>query len=570
MAGESPVSRRSFVKLAGSGAVGLALAGCTGQDSDGAATEPDTSTKAPDTADGGDTDTGGDGGGDRAYTDNEFVLLMGNPHEVLDPHKDFVASLLLQQQFYDALLFIDPDTTAPIAHVATDWTIADQGRTWEFTLRDDIPFQNGGTLTADDVVYSMRRILALGQGPAQLWSGIVAPDAIQATGDHTVQISLGNPYAPLLGTFTQFRIVDSRTVEDNADDEWGESYLSENVAGSGPYRLIEWQRGGSMTGEAFHDYWGGWEANQFGTFRIEVVQEIATALAKMKAGEGDAYDQNLGINQKEDIQRQDNLTLFEAPNVRLFYGHMNTGKPPFDDPKVREAFHHVLDYETIQQNIFGAGLIAAGPVPRVLKKFHNENVPVSEQNVQAAKAALDASSYTAQEINQLDVVLWQTGDDPHRKITLLLQQNLQEHLGVEVSIEKHGFGSYIESAGSPESAPNQAFTYQPASVPGPDPFTYRMFHPDNLGNYDSMHHWSSQEVGQILDAARTAASEEESIARYKEAQQLIFDAHPMLFIMNPPVRRVINKNLGSFKHYGLFRFEFHPYHLTREGDGRAR
>jgi peptide/nickel transport system substrate-binding protein len=249
---------------------------------------------------------------------------------------------------------------------------------------------------------------------------------------------------------------------------------------------------------------------------------------------------------------------------------MNTTKKPFEDKKVREAFSFSLDYESVVNDIIGGGQVAAGPVPRTMGA-HSEKVPVSTQDPERAKQALEDSSYTAEEINQLEVTYFSMEGNPvFRQTGLLLQSNVSEILGIDIQVETVPWTRIAESNTSSDSTPHLQPVYQTAKFPSPYGHTHLMWHPDAFGSYSSAHWYEDEEIVAKLEEARSEPDAEARAELYKEAQMLIYESFTIMPIANPPYRNLANANLGSWEYIGLLGWDLRAHYLTREGDGRAK
>lgn len=149
----------------------------------------------------------------------------------LDPAKasDYADSILMFN-VYDTLVLPRQGGAGHVPHLASAWEV--DGSTYTFTLRDDVTFQSGNPLRAEDVVYSLERAQALGAGLSYLFGGVSA----EAMDGNKVAFTLARPYAPFVASLVRLPIVDKALVEANkGDDEWGEAFLSANGAGTGAY-----------------------------------------------------------------------------------------------------------------------------------------------------------------------------------------------------------------------------------------------------------------------------------------------------------------------------------------------
>src|SRR5438094_2494258 len=153
--------------------------------------------------------------------------------------------------------------------VAESWRVTDGAKTYTFQLRKGIKFHDGKELSADDVVFSLQRMLALKKGISWLWNGVLTAEQVRAAGSHTVVFTLSQPYAPFLATLTQLFVVNKDQVLANRKPgaskdagDYGEAYLADHEAGSGPYTMESWDRATTLAMKAFPGYWRGWKPSQ--------------------------------------------------------------------------------------------------------------------------------------------------------------------------------------------------------------------------------------------------------------------------------------------------------------------
>lgn len=552
------VNRRQFIKLAGSGSVTVALAGCSSDDTD----EPeDTTTDAT-----GDDNGGTDGDG-TAIEDNSMTAIAGKNLRSLDPHK--VSDDLTQVvglTMYDPLMKVDADGR-PIQHLVTDMQTENDGETWVFTLRDDVTFHSGNQLTADDVVYSANRWRALNTGYASFWSGYVEQGEIEARDERTVAFNLTQPFGPFVASLVMFKVLDSTLVKENEQSgdhgdrgDYGQQFLVQNDAGSGPYQLDEYASGDNITFSYFEDYFQGWESSQFGDATIEFVQEESTTRQLMKQGDAVMTDQYLSPEAYADMESSDNVTVVREPQPQIYEIMMNCQKEPLDDVNVRKAIALAYDYETALNDIWATAEPCPGPVPSVMVG-HNDDVQPYTQDIEAAEQAISDSSYTLEEINSSTLELsWISSVDLERRLSLLLKNNLSDIGITNVEIKGMPWTSWTEHVGDPSKTPHFSNFFHSADLPTPDNFTFKKYHPDASGTITSASWFNSQEVFDdagvsnlptVMEEARTTTDTDQSLEKYKEAQELIVQGYPSIFLSNPQYKLALGSNVAdSWQYFG--------------------
>jgi len=582
---ETTKERREFLKAIGAGTVTVALAGCGGDGGDGADSE-DGGSGQSDGGDGTDSEDGGsgqsDGDGDGGDTDqnddgssgeediNEFHFIAGQVFGTLDPAEqtDYTQALAMQN-LYDEFVTVDPETFQPTANIAESWETEDDGQTWVFTLRDDVTFTDGADLTAEDVAYSMERFLALESGYSSFFMPYMSPDDITVRDEQTVVFELNQTYGPALAAFVQFYTVNSELVQENeVDGDYGREFLRSNSAGSGAYVLENWEEGNSIETSAYDDYWKGWEEDSFDRFRSTVITEQSTILNTMREGEGDMTDNYMGAEAYDEMASMSNVRVPEEAQLQLFHFPINTQIEPTDDLNVRKAIAHAFDYQSAVNDIIGGGEVAAGPVPRQMAG-HNDDIEPMSQDLDRAKDLIDQSEYSVEEINEIGlehVVV--AGTESQRQLGLLNQSSLQE-IGVELEINPQQWATITDRATSLDSTAHLTNIYHTAKLPSPDSHTYLMYHPDSFGSYISQSWYTTDEIQSTLEEARQTTDLEARLDLYREAQSLVVEGQPSVFVANPSYRIGINENVADWQYQGVLSFDYDVHSMTRDGDGRA-
>lgn len=559
---ESP-TRREYLKYVGaasSSAAVTSLAGCAGGEGN------DTTT--------GGTTTEGSGDGDtttETETPAEDVNLLDEAFTHInvgyvtpyDPAADrgWVGNVI-QGNLYDSLLAMDPDSLEPSAHIATEWTTENSGKTWVFTIREGVPLQHGGTLDANDVAYSMKRLMALEMGKHSLWQGFINPDNIEVRDDRTVAFNLKKPYGLMLPTFVNFLIVDAETIKKNAKDKWGTGFLKSESAGSGPYTLTE-AKEEEVVFDAFEDYWRGWQNDQFGRARYQFVSETSTIQNMMKRGTATQVSSWLAPDSYDFFRNLNDVTVHSADSWRTLHVEMNTRKPPLDDKNVRKALAYATDYQGVLKNVYGGSKQLVGPIPSSMPGY-NKNLTPYKQDLDKAQKALEQSDYTVQEINDIGIKqVWNSVLPYTRLSALALQENFKE-LGINVELSSQNFPTLLERNQDPETTPHMQWLFQTARTPSPDSLLYRMFHRDALDRGGTGTWYTTDEITNMLEKARVTVNEEERLGIYQKIQRKIQQAYPTIPVAEYKVHYPTQSNVEGFTFRGLDGKEvrFHDYHKT--------
>ena len=158
------------------------------------------------------------------------VQIFGtiDPAKISD-YTDYMASANL----YDGLANVDPKGQL-VPELAEKWVVSPDAASVTFHIRPDAKFQDGSPVQAEDVVYSVERLLKINQGPANLFAGVLKPGSVEAIDAKTVKFNLAKTFSPFLATVPAIRIVNSKLVKANAGNDDGQTYLATHVAAPAP------------------------------------------------------------------------------------------------------------------------------------------------------------------------------------------------------------------------------------------------------------------------------------------------------------------------------------------------
>lgn len=187
--------------------------------------------------------------------------------------------MLVRVQMYEPLYFYNASDATISPWLATSYDVSADGLTYTFHLRENVKFQNGETMKASDVVFSLLRAKE-----APPWSSYTAAiEAIREVDDKTVEITIKKPNAPFMVNLAQLLIVSEKEVTEQGD-KFG---TIENKAGTGPYYLSFLDADVNWTLTAHPDYWRG-EA-RIKTINYKPIADTSTGLIAFESGELDWF-----------------------------------------------------------------------------------------------------------------------------------------------------------------------------------------------------------------------------------------------------------------------------------------
>jgi peptide/nickel transport system substrate-binding protein len=196
----------------------------------------------------------------------------------------------------------------------------------------------------------------------------------------TIQMELDAAYAPLLGSWVYLYIVQKKAYEAGGTAEFGKKPV-----GTGPYRMVEWQKQQQLVLEAYDKHWNGPHTPK----RIVVrgIREAATRLAELQTGRADIIF-GVPIELAKTVETNPQLKLIVQQGVRPPYFVFNTKKPPFEDRRVRQAMNYAVDREAIVNGILqGYGEVRIGPFSPTQASFSPAG-PAYKLDLDRARALL--------------------------------------------------------------------------------------------------------------------------------------------------------------------------------------
>jgi peptide/nickel transport system substrate-binding protein len=243
--------------------------------------------------------------------------------------------------FHDALLKPMPGGLFTPC-LAESWTISEDSKTFEFKIRQGVKFHNGEPLTADDVVFTIKRYKGTN---FKLIMGKL--DTVEAVNPYLVRVRFKEPFPDFLeytlpGASTIAWIVPKKYME-----KVGEAEFKKRPVGAGPYKYVEYTPGVKLVGEAFEGFWR--KVPSVKRLEFANIPEPATRLAMVKRGEADIATLMQGVYY-EDLKKTPSLRML-APlspvNWTVYIASQWDPKSPWHDERVRKAASLAIDRQTL-------------------------------------------------------------------------------------------------------------------------------------------------------------------------------------------------------------------------------
>ena len=505
----------------------------------------------------------------------------------LDPHgSNDDPSEQIRDTIYEPLVTHDEDLNL-VPALAEEYEQVDE-TTWRFKLREGVKFHDGSDFNADVVKANIERI----QDPARASARASYFDMVSEINiidDYNIELVTEYPYAPLLnnlshgaGKMISKDLIDAdytNALEQAESDLSLEEYYELRTAGgeeheaavedisqyvgekveTGPvgtnYFKFESRNPGEETVVSRNDdYWNTPALLDDITFKV--VTEPATRIAELESGSSDAIISTLTSN-TDRVEQTDGMTLMRSDAVNVDYIGFNTSKAPFDNPKIRQAISHAFDSEAVLDGVYnGSGMPADGPLAPALLGY-SEELEGREYDMARAEELLDEA-----DAEDLTINLMVNDDNPERlDVALWLQESLNE-IGVTLNVEQVEWGAYLDATGNAE---HDMFILGWGNTTGdPDETITSLYHTDNAGNNGNRAFYSNPELDEILDNARQETDEAAREQMYIEAQEIIIEEAPSIFIRHGEYLNAHNGNVHEFKADGFNMLDFSETYIDEE------
>ncbi len=280
----------------------------------------------------------------------------------LDPGESYeISGGEIATNVYDRLLRYEvEDLSKLVGGVAESWTVSPDGKTFTFKIRPNLKFHSGGPVTAEDVEFSLQRVVMIAKTPAFLitqlgWTKDTVKDLVKASRD-TLTAKITADLAPSLVLSLMTSIVASVVEKKVAlahetNGDMGNGWLKTNSAASGAFRLVSWKANESVTLEANPNFRLG--APGMKRVVIRHVPEPASQRLLLEKADAD-FARDLTPDQIKPLAGNPDIKVESFKAANTFYMGLNLGYEPLANPKVRQAMKMLVDYDGMV-NSFLAG-----------------------------------------------------------------------------------------------------------------------------------------------------------------------------------------------------------------------
>lgn len=483
-------------------------------------------------------------------------LVRGNGSEVesLDPHKvSGVPESHVLIDLLEGLVNQDADGNT-IPGAAESWETKDN-KTWIFHIRKDAKWSNGDPVTAQDFVYSWRRLVDPKTGSPYasylemttihnaeaVVAGKASPEelGVKALDDKTLEVSLDKPlpYFAAMTVHTSMKPVNPKVVE-----EFGDNWTTpEHYVGNGAYSLDKWVVNERIVLKRNESYWDN-EHTVINKVTYLPIENQVSDMNRFLAGEVDITYEMPNEHFKR-LKKEHPEQVQVTPYLCSYYYNVNTQKAPFNDVRVRQALAYAIDRDVIANLVVGKGETPAYNFTPLATNGLKVDMPeyskwTQKERVEKAKELLKEAGFGPD--HPLSFSLLYNTSENHKKIAVAVTSMWKQALGVNVELENQEWKTYLDNQRQGNYDVSRAGwcgDYNEAST-----FLAIL----GTGHTQNNPQYSSKEYDQDLDSALVSTSADERAENYRKAEAQLAQDMPILPIYHYVNARLVNPKLGGY------------------------
>lgn len=478
------------------------------------------------------TEEGASASGDAAQgeaADSEYkdtlVFAMNTDVQSMDPQiQNDTTSEQVVKMLYNTLLKFEDDGTV-VGDLAESWSVSEDKLTWTFNLKQGVKFHNGKELTSADVKATFDRALNAEAGGLRTTEIIKMFTSVEAPDPYTVTITTDAPYGPMESLMCNMSlgIMDADYIEQYGLD-LGTSAEGEN--GTGPFKVVSWERDQEIVVERFDDYFG--TPAKLQTVVYTIIPEAASRVIALETGEVDVIDKPTD----EDLARleadTENFTVLRKPTISQRLFRFGCNDPIISNTKVRQAIVYAIDRQAIIDALFtGSGYPSTAPLAPVT--FGYSDLGEIEQDLELAKSLLAEAGYPdGFDTKIITTERYQNGIE----LAEIISQQLAE-IGINAEIEVWEWSALSASwNGITADEFDQPIFIMGAgpSMRDADGGLRGLYTTSETGLNDRNYgFYSNAEVDSLIEQGMQETDQQKRVEIYKEAMEILYREDPVAF-----------------------------------------
>ena len=435
--------------------------------------------------------------------------------------------------------------------LATSWDVSEDGLVYTFHLREGVKFHNGNDFTAEDVAYTINRMMKpenecmntyffdMIKGANDVWEGNASEvEGVKIIDDYTVEITLEYAFGGFIANLAAVgcSILDSEATE-AAGDQFGID--PEKTVGCGPFMLKEWTLNDKIVLDTFKDYWKG--ASTLAGVIYHNIPDDETQKMEFEEGNIDIFFASNAISQMNYFKESDTWKdyIYTTLEAGGYFYIPNCSMAPYDDENVRKAIAYAIDRQALVDTIYeGFGTVANGMVMKGCLGY-NENLQSYPYDPEKAIECRNAAGYGDGELTVTFMMDMGTGTEYKMNIAI---QDMLKQVGINCEIQQTDDATYYESRLDGTIPMERNAWWVDYNDPDNAIYSFYSRRAQETNSCGCTDEW----VFDTLDAARREIDVEKRLQMYQEVEAYLVEHCYFLPIFQPELNIITQPNITGF------------------------
>lgn len=425
---------------------------------------------------------------------------------------------------FETLVRMDPtgETQEIVPGVADEWSVAEDGLSYTFRIRDGAKFSNGRAIAAEDIQYTLDN---WSNPEVSQWASFARGyGSTTIVDESTVRIEMTEPIG---GFLYSLAMVTAGVIPKAEAEAAGDAFFDAPI-GSGPFIVDQWVKGSSISFTKNAEYWEG-SGPLLDSVEFRFISDDNARTLALRSGDVQMVD-NVPWSQIESLESDAAVTLDQYTIPSWILLSMNNQKGPFADQKVRQALSLAIDRSAINDKIyFGKGELPNGILPRLQLDAGADEIAPTPFDLEAAKALIAESGYP----NGFDATLeYPSGNAAFDSLTVVLQAEWAE-LGVTIELLPEDQATLSKNFTGGTYDLMLPYSFAASDVPIPDEFA--AFYGVAGGTNGFFTWWNDPKIEQMILEFTAITDEKERAALWPPIQAAMLEAQPAINVLNLPL-----------------------------------